>query len=344
MKKLKIVFDWFLRVGLSGLLVAFLLVAPFTLFPNLLSMQADVNKKENYEYQGILELWHIETFEGGSVSRSSFLQKEAINFEKNHKGTYIVIQNMSAEQFELNIEAGKTPNIVSFGVGVANKISNNLVELNAGTVRTDLKDFGKQNSKQLAVPYILGGYALISQSISEEKHSKQVGVGLKGYTNPLKVLSENNMKIDNLYSCDELDSYDTYDKFLKGNFSTLLGTQRDVYRIYNRQQKGLMQDVQFSFLSGYTDLVQYLSVFKSSAIEEKLCKEFVTLMTSEEVQLKLKDYNLFSVRDDIKLYNDGIYKDFENALREKLKSENAFISPSQITSQKNECYKDTVKK
>ena len=343
MKKLKLLCNWFLRVGLSAIVVMFLLLAPFTLFPNLLTMQSDVNKKENYEYQGVLELWHIETFEGGSVSRGSFLQKEAINFEKEHKGTYIIIQTMNAEQFALNISEGKMPNIVSFGVGVADKITNNLVELDTAGIRTDLKEYGKQNSKQLAIPYILGGYALITQNLENSSIQEQVGVGLKGLNNPLKALSENNIKIENVFPFDDMDSYDAYDKFLKNNFSILLGTQRDVYRIVNRQQKGLMQDVKFQLLGGYSDLVQYLSVVKSTNIEEKLCREFVERMISLEVQNKLKDYNLFSVRSDVTLYSDGIYRDFELVLKEKLSSENAFISSAQINLQKEESYNLVVK-
>ena len=195
MKKIKIVFDWFCRIGLTGVLVVFLVFAPFTLMPNLLKAQADVNKSKNYEYQGILELWHIETFEGGSMSRASFLEREAINFEKQHKGTYIVIQSMSLEQFELNIQNGKLPNLLSFGIGVGDAITKNLVEIDVGNIRNDLKQYGMYNSKQLAVPYILGGYALIScnNQISKKATHNMVGVGLKGTTNQLKALETNNI-------------------------------------------------------------------------------------------------------------------------------------------------------
>ena len=65
-------FSWFLKVLLSVIIIAFIWLAPFTLLPNLLNAQAQVNRTEKYEYQGILELWHIETFEGGSISRASF--------------------------------------------------------------------------------------------------------------------------------------------------------------------------------------------------------------------------------------------------------------------------------
>ena len=151
------------------------------------------------------------------------------------------------------------------------------------------------------------------------------------------------MQIDDFYSGEDIDSYDAYDKFLKGYYKTLLGTQRDVYRIFNRQQKGLMQGTEFQFLGGYTDLIQYISVFKSTDIQEKLCKDFVGQITSESVQQKLKNYNLFSTLQGVNLYDDEIYKNFENTLSQKIESVNAFDTITQIDSQKAESYKKVIK-
>src|SRR5574344_2147620 len=128
MKKLKIFAKWFLKVGISTLLIIFLITAPLTLFPNLQSLQANVNKSATFEYEGILELWHIETFEGGSVSRANFLEKQAIAFEKKHKGSYIVIESMSLEQFKLNLANGKKPDILSFGIGIGDGITDSLID------------------------------------------------------------------------------------------------------------------------------------------------------------------------------------------------------------------------
>ena len=336
MKKLKVFFDWFLEIGLSAIIVIFLIVAPWTLFPSLLSAQADVNKRESFAYRGILELWHVETFEGGSVSRAKFLERQAIDFEKQNKGCYIVIQTMTLEQFELNLQNSKRPNMISFGIGASDKIVNELVELDAKGVRTDLAKYGQFGYRQLAVPYILGGYALIKNG------SGAVGVGLKGTTNPLCAMQKNNLQIASMFNETDLDSYDAYDKFLKGSFETLLGTQRDFYRVQNRQQKGLMTDVVFKFLGCYTDLVQYVSVFKGGQAEEEMCKKFVSLLLDKKSQSELADYNLFSTLSNVTLYKDGLYKDFEQTLRQPLTSENAFISTSEIDFKKQESYKNVV--
>ncbi len=347
-KVLKKTFFGLMQLTLSVCIAFFVITAPFTLLPNLLDAESKVNRAESYEYQGILELWHVETFEGGSVSRGALLEREAINFEKKHKGTYIIIKTMNLEQFDLNIKLGKKPNIISFGVGVGDSFVNELVDLDAENVRTDLCGFGKFASKQVAVPYILGGYAIINSNQEIENNKKNnsnlFGVGLKGATNPLKALQKNNMQISNFYNDTSLDSYDAYDKFLKGNFDVLLGTQRDVYRCYNRQQKGLLLNATFSFLGGYTDLVQYISVFRCKEIEQKLCTQFVSQIISKDTQQKLKDYNLFSTLKNTKLYDNGIYVEFENVLSNQLSSVSAFTNIQQLQSFKDESFNVTIKK
>ena len=342
MKKLKGFLFWFFKVGLSALLIIFLCVAPFSVFPSLSKKQGEINKSEVFEYQGILELWHVETFEGGSVSRATFLEREAYIFEKEHKGTYISIQTMSPEQFCLNISLGKTPNILSFGIGVGDDFLSNLIELDTKNVRSDIKTGGVFNSKQLAVPYLLGGYATIKNKnfSSKTKNSNLFGVGTLGSINVLKCLQKNNIKLNKLSDL-AMDTYTAYDRFIKNNFQTLIGTQRDVYRCYSRQQRGLF-DVEFSFLSGWTDLVQYISVFSASELEEEMCKKFASQITSTQAQNKLKDYNLFSVLNNVCLYETGLFANFEKVLKESLQVESVFLNLEQIEIQKKQALKSVV--
>ena len=334
MKKLKAIYMWFLRLGLSGLLIVFLCIAPFSLLPGILTAQGEVNKREEYDYQGVLELWHIETFEGGSLSRAKFLECEAMQFEKKHKGAYIDLQTISLEQLNLNLKAGKTPNMISFGIGVGEQFLDKLVVLDGAGIRDDLLCGAKFNGRQLAVPYVLGGYAMICVG------DGPTGVGLNGTTNPLQALQKNGIKVKKFYDDLNVDSYTAYDRFLRGNYNTLIGTQRDVYRCFNRSQNGLMTgDITYKFLGGYTDLVQYLSVFKGSEIEQKICQEFAMQVISGDAQSELNNYNLFSVRKDVTLYSDGLYKDFEAVLKKPLICENVFLSQAQIMQKKQSAYK-----
>lgn len=336
MSKIKKIFKWLLRGGLSALLVAFLVVAPFTIMPSLLSAQSNVNRIDDSGFKGILELWHIETFEGGGASRLSFLEKQAINFEKQNKGTYVVVSKMDAEQLNLNLQNGKLPNMVSFGIGVGEQLASHLVELDFATgIRTDILQGGKHNNKQLALPFVLGGYALVQNKSST---SKSVGTGFAGYNNSLKSIATNNIKID-LAGNINFDTYTAYDKFLKNNFGTLLGTQRDVFRVVNRLEKGLIDNIDFAFLGGYTDLVQYIGVAKSTAEQEQICKKFARSLVEQNTQQKLQSINMFSVLQNAKLYNQSHFEKFEEVLNEPLIVENVFLSTQKIVDEKQKTKK-----
>lgn len=329
-------FDWFFRIGTSILVTVFLVIAPVTIMPSLLASQAKVNRAPQYEYQGILELWHIETFEGGSQSRANFLEWQARKFEKLHTGTYVSVLTMTPEQFEINFDAGKTPNIISFGTGLGQKFLDKLVTLqNQNAVRTDLLCTGKFDSKQLALPYILGGYVLAKKQNSDLTKSI-TGVGLKGLTNPLECAMQNSLQTK-FFDDKQLDSYSAYDKFLKGSFDNLLGTQRDLFRLQNRQQKGLLLDYEFEFLSKYTDLVQFVSVFESQKTQTELSKQFAEFLTSNQAQQDIAKIAMFSV-NSTSLYDSGIYAQMEQSLSGYLQVENAFCDKTYIETKKEMLY------
>lgn len=335
MQKIKKILNWFYKAGISILLVIFLFLAPFTIMPNLLNTQANINRVKPYNYQGILELWHIETFEGGSVSRSSFLQKQAVAFEKQNKGTYIVIKTMTLEQLQLNLANDQMPNMISFGIGVGDGFVNNLCSLNFTLdVRPDLLTGGSFNGKQLAMPYLLGGYALISKN----GFSGTTGTGYHSTTNSLKSAHINKLKLS-FYDDINFDSYTAYDKFLKGSFTNLLGTQRDVYRVQNRVNKGLLNNIEYKFLSGYTDLVQYISVFKSTQQEQEICTAFIKQLLSKNTQQNIANINLFSVLQNTSLYTEDIFAKMEKCLSGNLQTENVFLTSKAIELEKNKYLK-----
>lgn len=340
--KFKVFLNWFFRVGTSILLLLFVLFSHFSLLPNLLEVQSQINKKETYEYEGILELWHVETFEGGSQNRGKFLESIARKFEQKHKGTYVVVLSMTLEQFNLNYSAGKIPNILSFGIGVGDEITKNLTTISADNIRNDLLFSGKYKSKQLALPYMLGGYAYISKDDLKNSKKSTTGTGLIGTNNPLCSAKQNNLDLT-LYNDSNFDSYNCYDKFLKGNFENLLGTQRDVYRISNRQQKGLLTDYKIYPLGGYSDLIQYVSVFQNQKVETELSIQFAKYLLSDEVQTSISKISMFSVLQNKNLYDSGIYQQMEQILNENLKTENAFVTYENIQSKKENRFEEYKK-
>ena len=138
-----------LKVIVSIFLILYLFFAPTTIFKSLQANQNLSSKKIELVYEGILELWNIDTFEGGSVSRTRFLEQQSLQFEAKHKGVFIMVKNMQLEQLALNIKNGNLPDIVSFGIGAGSLLINSLIPLNdTFEVRQDLLKSGNINNIQ----------------------------------------------------------------------------------------------------------------------------------------------------------------------------------------------------
>lgn len=333
----------------SVVIIVFLASSPFTLFSKIQALNYQINGEYNFSYTGILELWNVDTFEGGSVSRSSWLEKRAMEFEKQNKGTYIVVRNLTPEQLKLNLESGNIPSLISFGIGVGELFYDKLITLTKSyAVRDDLINGGKVKGKAKAVPIMLGGYNLIANgefcnqtnNLIEEfnnfsiKDKTNLGYGNNSYITPLFSLYCNNIStISSVFEeTEQQDSYDCYDKFIKNNFVTLLGTQRDYYRCRNRENNMKMQNNSYYFLGNFTDLVQYISVFKTDNKTEDMCENFIDFLTQEKTQQSLTSINMFSVLNK-SFYTDE-YKEFEAKLLKPLKTMNVFLSQTNINNLK----------
>ena len=87
---------------------------------------------------------------------------------------------------------------------------------------------------------------------------------------------------------------------------TLLGTQRDLYRLRKREADGKIESLAVVPLIGYTDLVQYVAVGKQSD-NIAAAEAFATYLTSAEVQATLVDLALFSPTGAA-VYTDDTYR------------------------------------
>ncbi len=331
--KTKNILKYIIKILMSIFILFYIVIAPVTIFPKLKKSQGLVNKEIEIEYMGILELWNIDTFEGGSVSRTNFLQKRAMEFEKTHTGTFIMVQNMTPEQAVLNFENGNLPDMVSFGIGVGDKLVSNLIDLSGDYSVREILNGGKFNGKQLAVPYLLGGYTLINDNNSQFENNRislPIGCGLSSYNNSLISLLINNMEVANLYeNSSQLDTFSAYDKYLDKKFDCLLGTQRDMYRVLNRIEKGNMTPRSFYNFSGFTDLVQYIGVCAKDDVKQEISKQFVKHLLSDASQEKIENINMFSVTGK-KLYSTGEFAEMESALSKPLKTLNVFLSNEKL--------------
>lgn len=331
----KIVLKYLSKIALSACVIAYVFLVPMVLFPVLKQSQMGINHEIQVDYMGILEMWNIDTFEGGSKSRTLFLENRAIEFEKKQVGTFIMCTNMSLEQAVLNIQNGELPDLVSFGIGMGEKLIKNLVPLDSTYgVRDDLISGGQCNKIQYAIPYVFGGYTLISDSDYQlartQKIEKTLGVGLNDYTNPLLALVMNNIEINSQFEQNEkMDSFTSYDKYLDKKFDCLLGTQRDFYRVKNRIDKGNMQPKNFYYFPKFTDLVQYVGICSTDPVKQEISKKFIEHLLSPQSQQKISDINMFSVSQN-SIYLGDEYADIEKTLSSPLKTLNVFLSQEKI--------------
>ena len=158
----------------------------------------------------VLSLYHIETFEGGSASRSKYLQRQAQSFNKQNPNCYIVVKTLSLDELILNLQNGNIPDLFSFGTGAGEYIAGFMAELDKNSsIRNDLRSLGSKGGKTLCYPYMLSGYAIISKEclpigdhdfskllqskVNNKKIIKGISIGEQN-TNPYHVLQINGVR------------------------------------------------------------------------------------------------------------------------------------------------------
>ncbi len=337
--------------------ILFLIFAPGFIF-NKSNYQISLDEYMNLTNKEkiVLELWHIETFEGGTNSRKMYLENQAIKFNKQNNNCFVSVKSLTEEQLYLNLQSNNFADVYSFGIGSGYMLTNELNELPKNNeVRKDLQEYSKLINKIYAYPYILSGYALISHAnmVSDnsqiinliqsktinKKEVKGVGFSSTSSINPSKVLIENsisNQSLNNYFECSS--TYNAYTNFLSNKFISLLGTARDVARIKNRELNGSIGECNYNYFSNYSDLIQYVGVSKNlDGIKEKYAKDFASYLTSNVCQNALKNYGLFSTTNN-KIYESDYMSDFENALSGNLSSINVFSNLEQIEREKNKSF------
>ncbi len=235
------------------------------------------------EFKGVLNLWHIETFEGGHGSRKQFLVDVASSFEKDNDGVLVMVISHTVTSANQALENGEKPDMISYG---------------AGTVYTDMKqinclcDFagGKVDEKIYAVPWCKGGYVIFENPKYNDKKSRQKSIMVsKSIKNAPLInlcLEENYSEYGDVYVKSPLDAYV---EFVAGKHKYFLGTQRDVVRFSNR---GFA--VETKPLQGFNDLYQYISLTCDDEIKTLYSEKFINYLLSEEIQKKLYKISMFS--------------------------------------------------
>lgn len=368
-KNKKRCFGALIRLIISAILCVIVAVVP-TVYVGIKLRIDGIYTAKRSDYQGVLEIWNIDTFEGGTNGKSGFLKVQAVNFEKQNQGLYFMIKNMTETQCMLALSNGQMPAMFSFGVGVGEQILKYLQQINVQTnIRDDFLNAGKKDNKLYAYAWCRGVYSLISTQDKLKKTSNNTAdlasvVNSCGYITKLK-----NNKTKTTYSlafgssgyvCPQLSyassytnlvqtqtsidltnltktPYTAYCDFIENRASILLGTQRDIARIENRINAGKIENVVYQHLVEYTDLVQYLGICQTSEDKQtKACEAFISFLLNEQTQNKLSNIGMFSVNQQI-IYSAGVWEQMDRLSQNACKVQNVFSTKSEIENNKQLC-------
>ncbi len=236
-------------------------------------IKAENSVVKSEEYKAVLELWSIDTFEGGKGSRKDFLLKTSLKFEKKHKGVIISVISYTPYEAEEAIK-NRVPDIVSCGSGLDFFIP----YMQSISFSSEYKTLSAGKTSY-GISWCYGGYVLIG-------NKKRLAVGQGEYNEPLKALGERTEEFEKI---DVYSPKEAYSQFLKGNCS-LLGTQRDIYRLSN---KGI--DFEYEVLNGFSDLFQNMFITCTQKEKFEYCESFLSYMLSSETQERLTNIGMLSV-------------------------------------------------
>jgi len=331
-------------------------------FPPLLKVEATKENKRPI----ILTLWHVESFEGGVGSRADWLKKRALEFEKNHKGVYIDVVKLTYEQLTQKLQEGRPFDLASFGVGVGYELLNRLAKIDGEfDVYDNLDESGKIDEVRYGLPYSTGGYLLISRKEDLQKFTNYVDlksslfdlsrqykvgkrtidlksaiVGSSEFCVPLlSIVSLVSNPVDKVVALSkDLTQYSCYERFLYNDTATVLvGSQRDYWRLSNRQKNGKIGQIEYDALVNYTDLTQYVGVCESGDYDrQKLSLEFIKYLVSKKAQSKLTDIGMLPVYDYGIYLSNQVMASLESGLS-SVKCLNAFTSKVVLKEIYNEC-------
>lgn len=304
-----------LRVILPLLVVAALAIgAVVWALPNL---PLKPQMQNAASYRGVVELWNVESFEGGVGSREAWIKGRAAKFEKLNTGLFVHVTTLTEGQLSQKLEQGDNFDIICFSRGVGSIIKDKLAptEVNVGAVRNNFLLSGQLNGVQYAVPLYTGAYCLFARAAMlpqtqlldnalSATFTRKVGknnvtlqpliCGFTPYNSPLSALAMSGGR-GNVNVSDEITQYQAYERFLDNRTAvTLLGTQRDLYRLSQRETNGRIESLAFAPLGGYTDLVQYLGVSAQTTAAQE-CRAFLEYLLAEQSQQTLVNVCMFSV-------------------------------------------------
>ena len=254
------------------------------------------DSNEEIENRQILTVWHIDTFEGGTGSRTSFLKRVCNAYSNKNKNILFLVSSHTVESANELIKKGEYPDLISYGV-----CSLNIIDRACEIKGFDgVFDGGVAVKKRYAISWCRGNYFHIKRG-----NGGEVFISENAYNSALASATYNGVFNANYKVYEPLTAYRN---FVLTKNAELIGTGRDIVRLKNRE-------ISFTAtaLSGYNDLYQYISVTANDNKKIDTAKSFIKYLLSEEIQKKLTEISMFSV------VTNGIYADEYFAMAEKSK-------------------------
>lgn len=250
-------------------------------------------QNSSMRYKGVLQIWNIDTFEGGKGSRTSFLQNVAKTFEKKHQGVFVLVITHTVNSAKEALHRGERPDLLSYGTScdfvadIARPIEN--MSYKAATMR----------GKCYAYPWAVGQYMLISFENNFENILPENTV-LSSNKNALTVVAGVAMGLTGNFTLQE--STTAYNNFVNKKFKYLLGTQRDVARLMSRNLSFYIQPI-----TNFSNLQQYISITTADKGRIASCQSYIELLLSQEIQKKLSQIGMMSLQHNIYTAEHPLY-------------------------------------
>ena len=277
-------------------IISFFVVAIITVFGLTIGVNGIGEKdlsSDSQAYKGILNLWHVDTFEGGTWSRKQFILSVARQFESQNPGVLVSVKQHTIDSINSELEKG-LPDLISFGTGI------NISGMSGLFLKGN--DACTLNGKTYAVPYLMSGYYIFSKTeIGDKTCFDKITVSDSELTSPLTAFYASGYTANKITVKSPVNAF--YD-FCLGDSEVLVGTMRDANRIIANNLS-----VSVVPLNSYNDLYQYVSVTATSQIKKAYADKFVNLLISNGVQEKVSKLSILSPY--VSLYTDGLLKECE---------------------------------
>ncbi len=282
-------------------------------------------------YKGILKLWNVSGWRTGGSSISAFLKKRIAEFESKNPYVFIEIEQMSADEAEEAIENGESPDIISYPYG-----------LDPGMAFCSLPNMENKFSdlSNKAYPYMCGGYCLMINTdmlnqnalfppegwgVCPEELADIAKLGVcfdseDGYTSLPAIALHEYPEISgpNISTWDKPEPPDAalnlpvleygngLQLFRSEKTCILIASHRQLFEATRRYIDGESPPFSAYALSGYTDMLQMVSVTEcDDKKKQAVCIEFAQYLLSAPVQKKLEALGVFPVIPELEIFEDN---------------------------------------